>query len=146
MATMPHPATDTGHRSRPHTADVIIEAWAPTLERCLAEAVAAFTDCFADTSRAAPAGRHEIQIDAHSPDEALAAVLNEALYVLDASGVVVIGTHLQPPCDSILTGWFDLADADNAELIGSVPKGIALSGLHAVPTGDGWLCRAMVDV
>src|SRR5665647_2994489 len=44
--------TAKGHASRPHTADVCIEAWAPTAEECYEEAVAAFVDIFADVTGA----------------------------------------------------------------------------------------------
>ncbi|HEV8559398.1 MAG TPA: archease [Actinophytocola sp.] len=37
-----------GHRAVPHTADIRIEAWAPTREACLGEAVAALVESFAD--------------------------------------------------------------------------------------------------
>ena len=36
-----------GHRTVPHTADLRVEAWAPTREACLAEAVRGLVDRFA---------------------------------------------------------------------------------------------------
>lgn len=43
-----------GHRTVPHTADLRIEAWAPTAELCIAEAVRAMVWGFADLPMAAP--------------------------------------------------------------------------------------------
>ena len=40
-----------GHRTVPHTADLRVEAWAPTREECLAEAVRGLVDSFAVVAR-----------------------------------------------------------------------------------------------
>lgn len=142
-----HPASSSvGHRSRPHTADLIIEAWAPTWEGCLVEAVAAVTDSYADTTRADTTGRHEFHFTTASTEQALVSLLDEVIYLVDARGAVVVGTHLEPIRDSTVTGWFDLTDVDTTALIGSVPKGIALSGLQVRRTAGGWRCTATVDV
>ena len=45
-----------GHRTVPHTADLRIEAWAPTREECLAEAVRGLVDSFAVVAPQPPQG------------------------------------------------------------------------------------------
>lgn len=148
---MPSPDKDTlaGHRTLPHTADLIVEAWAPTRAGCLAEAVAALTDSYADTSHAEPTRRHGFRLAAATDEQALVALLDEALYVLDALGAVPVETHLDPldpPGNAELTGWFALVDVDRVGLVGSVPKGVALSGLSLRHLDGGWHCTATVDV
>ena len=145
-ATDPEDAGSAGHRTRPHTADVIIEAWAPTFEECLAEAVAALTDTYASSFHAGSVGRHTFRLTAFSREQALLAVLEEALYVLDARGAVVVAAHLEAGTGTSVSGWFDLARVDESRLVGSVPKGIALSGLRIQDTGRGRRCSATVDV
>jgi SHS2 domain-containing protein len=39
-----------GYRLLPHTADVVVQAWAPTRAACLAEAVRGLVAVFADTA------------------------------------------------------------------------------------------------
>lgn len=91
----PEVGGSAGHRTAAHTADLIVEAWAPTREGCLAEAVAALTDSYADTSTATAAGRHTFRITAGSDDQTLVGVLEEALYVLDAFGKVPEGAGFE---------------------------------------------------
>jgi len=129
----------------PHTADVIIEAWAPTREQCLAEAVAALTEGCADTSHAVPTGTHAFRLDAGSDEQTLVALLEEVLYVLDAHGQVPVATHLAVG-PAGLAGWFDVVDVLAVPAIGSAPKGVALSGLAFDDVGGGWACTVTVDV
>ena len=56
----------------PHTANVRIEAWAPTREECIAEAVRGLVDGFADTSRAPAAGTYQADFVTYSDDRLLA--------------------------------------------------------------------------
>jgi len=130
----------------PHTADIIVEAWAPTREQCLAEAVAALTESCADTSNVVPTSRHTFRLAADSDEQTLVAVLEEVLYVLDAHGQVPVTTHLDSMNGTELSGWFDVASVSEIPLIGSAPKGIALSGLSVHPVDGGWRCTATVDV
>ena len=125
---------------------MIIEAWAPTFDECLAEAVAALTDSYASASNAGPAGGHTFHLTTRSREQALVAVLEEALYVLDVRGAVVVAAHLETGNGTSVSGWFDLARVDESRLVGSVPKGISLSGLYIQDTGRGWRCSATVDV
>jgi hypothetical protein len=53
MSIPPH-RSQRGYRTLPHTADLRIEAWAPTREACLAEGVAGLVATFADTAKAEP--------------------------------------------------------------------------------------------
>jgi SHS2 domain-containing protein len=108
--------------------------------------VAALTDSYADTARTTPTGRHEFRLTADSTEQGLVSLLDEAVYLLDARGAVVVGTHVEPAQDSTVGGWFDLVDVDAAQLVGSVPKGIALSGLQVRQTARGWWCTVTVNV
>lgn len=42
------PGTSSGHRSVPHTADLRIEAWAPTRDGCIRQAVLGTVESFLD--------------------------------------------------------------------------------------------------
>ena len=90
-------AWSSGHRSVPHTADVRVEAWAPTRELCVAEAVAAVVESFLETPASTRAtGAHVCRLTADSDDDLLVAVLDEVVYLLDTAGKVPIDVEIQP--------------------------------------------------
>lgn len=135
-----------GHRALPHTADVILEAWAPTREECIAEAVAALVESFVDTTHAHECAGHPFRIPVSTTEGALVTVLEEALYVLDMGGQVPLSTTVAGIQDGCVYGSFALADVTDHELTGSVPKGVSLSGLVFAQQGGEWRCRFTVDV
>ena len=66
---------DVGHRLVPHTAR--FEAWAPSRDQCLAEAVLALIEGSADTSHATATAETQIWIDSADDDDQLARLLGE---------------------------------------------------------------------
>lgn len=139
-------APATGHRILPHTADLIIEAWAPKRDECLAEAVVALRAGFVEIADHVSTRRRHFTLTSTSDDDLLVALLEEALYVLDAYAEVPTDTHLQPQADGDVAGWFDVADVADVVLVGSIPKGIARSGLSLFEADGEWRCTATVDV
>ncbi len=152
---MPHPPTPgdppVGHRVLPHTADLIIEAWAPTRPRCLEEAVRGLVEVFAETGAAIPTAKVPFSSNATTPEEQLVAVLEEVIYLVEVRGEIPAEVQVDPELDEgRVSGQFGVVPAEEAESVGSVPKAVSLHELemaHEV-TGDGerWRCRAIVDV
>jgi len=138
-------ASPRGHTARPHTADVVIEAWAPTAAACYEELVAAFVGIFVATDGAEPAGTVAVDVGPGSPEDLLVLLLEEVIAAVELDGVVPVTAHLDVVGDR-LTGSFALARPRPDALIGPVPKGIAYSGLEVVATDEGWRARATVDV
>lgn len=132
-----------GHRTVPHTADLIVEAWAPSREECLAEAVSGVVEGCVDTTGAVPVERRPFLLEAGSDEQVLVALLEEVVYVLDAFGEVPVATHLDPGLGS---GWFDVVGLEALPETGSAPKGVARSGLVLDHDAEGWRCRVTVDV
>ena len=58
----PQEGTDRGHRKVLHPADLRIEAWGPTREECIAEAVRGLVGSFAVVAGRAPHARAERHI------------------------------------------------------------------------------------
>ena len=152
---MPDPWTagdpPTGHRVLPHTADLIIEAWAPTRPRCLEEAVRALVQTFADTGDATPTAKVPFSSKATTPEEQLVAVLEEVIYLVDVRGEVPADVQVDSDlAEGRVSGRFGVVPAEEAEPVGSVPKAVSLHELEMThePAGDGerWRCRAIVDV
>jgi SHS2 domain-containing protein len=129
----------------PHPADVTIEAWGPTREACLAEAVSGLTESFADRSNAQAADTVALDIAAEDDEERLVAALDQLIYLLDTQGFIPLSVDVGiGPQTLRLT--MSGTSINNVELIGASPKAVALSGLEFKRVGNGWRCRATIDV
>lgn len=142
-----------GHAVRAHTADVRIEAWAPTAGACYEELVAAFVELFAgvDGTRGAAdaAGeRRTFDVGSGSPAGLAVLLLEDVLGLVDVEGLVPAETEVERCDGGRLTGVFRLVPIDAVELTGAVAKGISYEGLVFEPVGrDGpWHAEAIVDV
>ncbi|WP_232315655.1 archease [Mycobacterium celatum] len=72
----------------PHPADVTIEAWGPTREACLAEAVVGLAASFVDLSDATPVDTVTLEMAADDDEDRLVAALDQLIYLVDTQGVV----------------------------------------------------------
>lgn len=133
-----------GHRCVPHTADVRIEAWAPSREECVAEAVTALVDTFADTTAARPVAEREFHPPAGADEDLLVSVLDEVIFRMDTAGELPVHTEVTDDGGTVVR-W-RMAATDDVELIGAVPKAVALHELRFGPDGPGWSCAVTFDV
>jgi SHS2 domain-containing protein len=109
------PATGaSGHGCRPHTADLIIEAWGPSRGECLNEAVRALAEV-GETTATVPV---PLQFDAHVALDLLVRVLEEAVYVVDAVERLPVGICLEDRGDGGLAGHFDTVPLEGLDLPG----------------------------
>lgn len=138
--------SSTGHRLQPHPADLMLQAWAPTPEGCIAEAVCALAESFADTTRATRYTTHDFRLVDTSWDDRLISALEEVLFLFDTRDEIPIAVSVTPAGPDTCAIFFQLAALNDVDLVGSTPKGIARSGLAFSPTGDGWKCEVIVDV
>jgi SHS2 domain-containing protein len=99
----------SGYQLLPHTADVMVSAWAPTVEGCLAEAVRGMVSCFADIRTVRPERLVAFVCDAGPASELLAQVLEEAIYLVDAQDVVPVQVAVARTGDGGLVGEFGVA-------------------------------------
>lgn len=131
----------------PHTADIRIEAWAPTREECLAEAVTAVVEGFADRSGCSPAGEVTALLDPGTDEDLLVDLLNEVIYQVDTAGQLPLGVVVEPLPDGGLQVRFRMADTQQAVLLGAAPKAVALHDLRFAGDPDsGWHCTVTPDV
>ena len=138
--------TDRGHRSLPHTADVILEAWGPDLPSCVEEAAAALVDTYVAGGDVRAVGERRSRLAAGSAEALLVAVLEEVIFTLDTADAVPVRALVRPGAD----GGFDLllclAGADRLETTGAVPKAVSRSGLEVRADPGGVRCRFLVDL
>ena len=140
------PSWSSGHRSVPPTADVRVEAWAPSRERCIAEAVAAVVETFLETSGSTRAtGAHVCRLSADSDDDLLVAVLDEVVYLLETAGEVPIDVEIQP-LEHAVDVRFATTDVRLLSQVGAAPKGVSLEEVSLASGPYGWSCSATVDV
>ncbi|MDX2847774.1 archease [Actinacidiphila glaucinigra] len=136
-----------GHRTVPHTADVRIEAWGPTREQCLVEAVMGLVECFADVAGVRPACVRRVPVAEAPDDDLLADLLDEVIFRLEVHGEVPVDVEAESDDDG---GGLDVrmavADVASVEVVGAVPKAVSLGELHLAPGPYGWTCAATVDV
>ena len=136
---------DRGHRAVPHTADVRIEAWAPSRDACLAEAVAGLVASFADLSAARPDRVVTTSVTAETDPDLLVAVLDEAIYVLETRDGLPCAVEFAPEPGGLAI-WWHLAPVRDVEFVGAVPKAVTLHELRFERTDGGWECGVTIDV
>jgi SHS2 domain-containing protein len=135
----------TGHRTVPHTADLRVEAWAPTREECIAQAVLGAVGAFLDTSAAHPDRDRLCRLTAHSDEDLLAAVLDEVIYFLDTAAEVPVDVEVEPVDDEVDVR-FEMVDATALPQLGAIPKGVSLDEIRLAPGPTGWRCAVTLDV
>lgn len=141
----PERPTERGHAVRPHTADAVIEAWAPTAAACYEEAVAAFVDIFADT-RGSPRGTPEaFDVGPGRADDLLVLLLEEVIVDAEARGHVPTVARVEV-CGDRLAGTFTSVSVEEVDVTGPIPKGVSYHDLEFERTDGGWRCHATVDV
>lgn len=78
-----------GHHSFDHTADVGIEAWAPTLPALLEEVTLGLCELIADTSCIVPREERPVVLRADDREELLVSFANEVIFLLDTEAFLV---------------------------------------------------------
>jgi SHS2 domain-containing protein len=134
-----------GHRTVAHTADLRVEAWAPSRELCIAEAVLGIVAAFVDTSSARAVSARRRRLDGGSDEDLLVAVLNEVIYLMDSTQEIPVDLDVTPRGDAVDV-WFAMTDAGELTQVGAVPKGVSLHELRFGHDRRGWSCSVTLDV
>lgn len=139
-----------GHRALPHTADLAVEAWAERREECVAEAVRALIESFAELPAGlAPTDTVAFAVDPATDERLLADVLDEAIYQIEVHGRIPVDTSIDLRT-GIAEGRADVRFATVpvrfAEPAGAVPKAVSLHALALEHSGGRWRAHATIDV
>ncbi len=135
----------SGHRTVPHTADLRIEAWAPTRNGCIRQAVRATVESFLDLSSRHADHTRRCRLIADRDDDLLVAVLDEVIYRLDTAAEAPVDLELRD-VDGGIEVTFDMTDVAGAAQVGAVPKAVSLNDLRLSRGRDGWRCLVTLDV
>ncbi|MEW1653982.1 archease [Streptomyces sp. NPDC093707] len=134
-----------GYRSVPHTADLRVEAWGPSREECLAQAVRGVCESFLDLADAVEVRLREVVVRADHDEDLLVALLDEVVYWLDAHDEVPVEAELAAVPGG-LRARLRMADIGSLPVTGAAPKAVTLHGLVCGPGPDGWRCSVTLDV
>lgn len=140
---MPPPA---GYRLLPHTADLRLQAWAPTREECFAQAVRGLAAAFVTVTETAEHRDVPLDLAATRDEDLLVALLEEALYTVEVEGLVPVAARLRAVDGVRLAGSFDAVPVAGVRLVGSVPKAVSRGDLRVSHGAAGWECLVTVDV
>jgi SHS2 domain-containing protein len=138
--------TARGHRTLPHTADVILEAWGPDLAACFEEAVMALAEVCVESVAVATVGHHKFRLPAAPDDELLVALAGEVIFLLDTADAVPVAARVRRRDDGGLDVTLVMGARDAVEATGAVPKAVSRSELAVVHDVAGVRCRFLVDV
>ncbi|MFJ8109301.1 archease [Streptomyces sp. NPDC096132] len=136
---------ESGHRRVPHTADIRIDAWGTSRERCLVEAALGMVECFADVTAVRPTAVERIQLADAADDDLLTALLDEVVYRLEVHGQVPVDLEAEATDDGVDVR-LAVAGLTDVEIVGAVPKAVAWHELRMGPDPYGWSCAVTVDV
>ena len=142
---MPMAGIAAGHRGVPHTADLRIEAWAPSRDGCIRQAVLGTVESFLDISSARPHRLLSRRLTAGSDDDLLVAVLEEVIFLLDTVGEAPVDLDLQG-AGGVAEVNFAMVDARTLPQVGAVPKAVSLNDLRLSHDDHGWRCLVTLDV
>ncbi|MEZ3177962.1 archease [Streptomyces pimonensis] len=135
---------ESGHRAVVQEDELRIEVWATSRENCLAEAVAAMVECFADVSGVRPTGVGRVRLAGASDDDLLAALLDEVLYRLEEYGQVPVDVEADGTEDGLDVRLAVAALAD-VRITGRMPTAVGWEDLRIHPGPYGWTCALTVD-
>jgi SHS2 domain-containing protein len=135
----------SGHRTVPHTADLRIEAWSPTRDGCIKEAVLGTIESFLDTSSAYPQRTRRCRLREERDDDLLVAVLEEVIYLLDTEGEAPVDIELHD-LDGGVDVRFAMVDASTLPQLGAIPKAVSLNDIRLSQGRAGWRCAVTLDV
>lgn len=127
-----------------HGGDLDVAVWGPTLHSCLDAALAALATHVADVDDRQPRTRRPVDV-AGPPEALLVGLLDEAIALLDAEGLVACGFEGNV-ADAALEGEVVGVSLEGLELIGAPPKAATWHGACLVKSEDGWRGHVILDL
>jgi SHS2 domain-containing protein len=137
----------SGHRTLPHTASLALDAWAPTRGECIAEALQALVESFADVRAAIPDQTVTLSFEEATDDDLLVRVLNDVIQQVEGHGRVPVDISVTESPDGPgghADVRFAAAPLSGVEITGSAPKEVARHELYFGRAAGQWRCHVTV--
>lgn len=149
--------TESGYRWQRRTADLWLEAWAPSREKCVAQAVRGLVDSVATTARDAvstardPVSTVEFEVGGETDEELLVGVLDEVIYRMDVSGQVPVTSTVRAGSRGldVTCGMAEVGTPGAGTRPGAPPRQRRSASLHAPRLSPGpgyWSCTVTLEV
>lgn len=135
-----------GFRLLPHTADVAIATWGPSLDIAFAETVRALVAVTFDLRRVRATDERTVRVTGVAPVRLLVGLLDEVLYLLDTEGFLPARAFVVASpegLDARLGG--ESFDPSRHERIGPLVKAITYHQIHVEP-GPPVRVRLILDI
>jgi len=134
-----------GYRFLDHTADIAVEAWAPSQEALLIEAARALIDVVTEGARIPETSDTSVEVDAADPEDRLVQWLNEVLWLAVGRGFLLSNAEITLR-DGGLTARVQ-GQADAPERMENEVKSATYHGLRLARTdAGGYVARVVLDV
>jgi SHS2 domain-containing protein len=136
---------DTLDPRRPvHARDLYLEAWAPTREECVAEAVRALLCSFVGAVSQASSPAH-FMIVGRTDVDLLLGVLRTVIEHIRTRKEIPVAMKVVTAPDGLLLHC-EVVDVGGIVPIGAIPKGLSEKDVRCESWPGGWWCTAKVDV
>lgn len=127
-----------------HAGDLYLEAWAPTREVCVAEAVQALMCSFvgAVSQASSPA---DFTVVGRTDVDLLLGVLRTVIEHVRTGNEIPVATKVAAAPEGLLLHC-EVVDVGGILPVGAIPKGVSEQDIRCEPWPGGWWCAAKVDV
>lgn len=139
----------SGYRAIPRAAGLVVEAWGDSREECLAEAVRAVVDSFAEIGDAVPDGSVEFALAARDDDALLLTVLDEVIDQIQGEERVPVDVSIDEGT-GIAMGEFEIRLAtvplEAVREVGALPEAVQPAGSWFRRESGVWRAHALIEV
>ena len=141
------PRAHGGDARRPpvHRADLTIEAWGPTREVCVAEAVRALVDSFVGRTLPLTSSTASLEVNGGNDADLLVAVLGEVIRRIRTRNEIPIATDVTATPTGLRLRC-TVIDIGAVLPAGSLPKAVSRPRARCEHRTDGWWCSVRIDV
>lgn len=135
----------SGHRFLDHTADVAIEAWAPSPEALLLEAARAVMEILTESAPVEPNDERAVRVDSTDEQDRLVGWLNEVLWLAVGQGFLLTSAEIALREDGLDARILGRKDASH--LVLTEIKSATYHDLHLAREPSGrYVARVVLDM
>ncbi len=143
---------ERGFRFLEHTADVLVEAWGPTLEAAFEEMARGMFEIMTDTSKVEPKQKIEVHVCGFDLENLLYRWLEELLYYHDSQNLVFskfVVKRIEKRSDEEICldaeVWGEPFDRERHEPR-TVVKAVTYAGMKIEKRDDKWVASTVFDI
>ncbi len=137
----------SGHRLRPTTADLAVEAWGKTKEDVFREAALGLCGVMCDPQSVEPRAHLICRAEGEGPEHLFFCWLNEIVYLLETQGFLARDVQIDQLTDTKVEGRIIGESLDRKRhALGQEVKAVTLHRLRFAQTPEGWRAYVILDV